>query len=205
MIRIALIMVSGMGLALAGGCETDNNGGGVSESTPISGPTASSGVGKDAAFMRSADIINNAEVQLGRLALERGEHPDVKRFAEMLVNDHQENRDQLHQLASTQDVELPSDLDQKHRQIMDRLSRLEGAEFDRAFINEMVTGHQDAVNKFEDEIRIGQDAQVKSYAANTLPVLRHHLQFAKDIQSRLNGDMGSGLNHDMNSGSRPHP
>lgn len=205
--RIACMIlsgVSGLCLGVVGGCETGDEGG-VDETTPISGPTATSGEGKDAAFLRSADIINSAEVQIGQLALERGQHPDIKRFAEMLVNDHQDNRQEVQQLAGSQDVELPSGLDQKHQQMLDRLSRLEGAAFDRAFIGDMVKGHQEAVNKFEEEVRTGQDPQVKSYAANTLPVLRHHLQFAKDIQARLNGDTGASggalETHDMNAGT----
>lgn len=198
--QFAWILAAGLSVGLLGACETDNDG--VDENTPISGPTATSGIGKDAAFMRTADIINNAEVQIGQLALERGQHPDVKRFADMLVNDHSANRQKLQQLADTQDVELPSSLDQKHRQLLDRLSQLQGAEFDRAFIDEMVKGHEDAVSQFENQVRSGQDPQAKSYAADTLPDLRHHLQTAKDIQARLKGDMGAannGMQHDMNN------
>jgi putative membrane protein len=197
--RIAWVIVGGLSLGLVGGCQTDDADA-VDENTPISGPTASSGQGKDAAFMRNADIINNAEVQIGQLAIERGQNPDIRRFAEMLVNDHQDNRQKLQQLAQTQDVQLSAGLDQKHRQTLDRLSQLQGAEFDRAFIDEMVKGHQDAISKFEEQVRTGQDPQAKSYAADTLPALRHHLQFAKDIQSRLKGDMsgsGAGMQHDM--------
>ena len=99
--RIACVVVGGLALGLLGGCETDDSNDTVSQGTTVSGSTISNSVGKDAAFMRQADIINQAEVEIGQLALERGEHPDVRRFAEMLVNDHSANRDKLRQLAGT--------------------------------------------------------------------------------------------------------
>jgi putative membrane protein len=70
---------------------------------------------------------------------------------------------------------------------------LSGAEFDRAFVNHMVMGHERAINKFEAASASLQDASLKKYADKTLPTLREHLRMAKDLQSKM-GDDSSATN-----------
>src|SRR5205085_2385123 len=67
---------------------------------------------------------------------------------------------------------------------MDKLSKLSGAEFDRAYMSMMVKDHKKDVKEFQDEANKGQDTDVKGFASTTLPTLQEHLRMAEDVNSR---------------------
>jgi putative membrane protein len=160
-------------------------------------------------FVNQMAITNMAEVQLGKLAQERAQSPQVKQFADMMVKDHTKANEELKQVASKLNVQLPTELDEKHRDLADRLSKLQGAEFDREYMNAMVDGHEDAINKAEDRANqanrstsaggsdpnaqatgtTGGDMQneqaVNQWATKTLPTLRQHLQRAEQVQQQV--------------------
>jgi putative membrane protein len=95
-------------------------------------------------FVEKASIVNMAEIQLGQLAAERAQDPQVKQFAQTMVDDHTKAQEQLKTVASDQNIPIPSALDGKHQKLHDKLAKLQGAEFDRAYIDAMVDGHKDA-------------------------------------------------------------
>jgi len=108
------------------------------------GPAASS----DArAFVNDMTIAGLAEVQLGKMASEKGSSAEVKSFGQMMVKDHSQANDELKQVASRMTIQPPSDIDQKHKDLANKLSNLQGAEFDREYINAMVEGHQEVLGK----------------------------------------------------------
>ena len=98
-------------------------------------------------FITDMAMAGMAEVQLGKMASERGSDAGVKAFGQMMVTDHTRAGDELKQVASQLNVTLPAQLDQKHRDLADRLSKLQGAAFDRAYIDAMVQGHQEVAAK----------------------------------------------------------
>jgi putative membrane protein len=95
-------------------------------------------------FVEKASIANMAEIQLGQLAAERAQNPQVKQFAQTMVDDHTKAQEQLKTVASNQNIPIPSALDGKHQKLHDKLAKLQGAEFDRAYMDAMVDGHKDA-------------------------------------------------------------
>ncbi len=92
-------------------------------------------------FIEKAAIANMAEIQLGQLAATNAQDPQVKQFAQMMVSEHTQALDQLRSAAGSST--LPSSLDKKHQKLHDKLSKLQGAEFDRAYIDAMVDAHKD--------------------------------------------------------------
>jgi hypothetical protein len=79
-----------------------------------------------------------------------------------------------------------------HKDMVNKFNQLNGADFDKQFIDHMVQSHQKSVDLFDRQARQGEDAQVRAFAARTLPTLRQHLQMAKDLQTQLNGsDLGT--------------
>ena len=92
-------------------------------------------------------IAGLAEVQLGKMATERAANADVKAFGQMMVKDHTQANNELKQLASQLKVQTPTELDQKHKELVDKLSKLQGSEFDREYMNAMVQGHQEVLGK----------------------------------------------------------
>ncbi len=153
----------------------------------------------DAAFMKKAAQGGMAEVQLGNVGVQRAESPDVKQFAQRMVDDHSKANDELSQLAAKKGVDLPKDVDAKHKAAMDRLSKLSGAEFDRAYMRDMVSDHNEDVAEFERESRHTKDADLRAWIDKTLPVLKDHQQMAVATSSKV----GAGTMHGSTSGQVP--
>jgi predicted outer membrane protein len=98
-------------------------------------------------FINDMTIANLAEVQLGQMASEKASNADVKSFGQMMVKDHTKANSELKQIASQLSVQPTTELDQKHKDLSDKLSRLSGSEFDREYINAMVMGHEEVLGK----------------------------------------------------------
>jgi putative membrane protein len=135
----------------------------------------------DRTFIKKAAEGGLAEVELGRLAAEKGHSDEVKKFGQRMVDDHSKANDQLKQLASSKGVNVPSDLDAKDKATKDRLSKLSGAQFDRAYMNDMVRDHSKDVAEFRHESKMAKDSDVKNFASQTLPTLEDHLKEARTI------------------------
>jgi putative membrane protein len=151
-----------------------------------------------------------AEVELGRMASDRATNPDVKRFAQMMVQDHTKAGDELKQTAAKYGIQPAPKIDDKHQNLMDKLSKLRGPQFDREYIDAMVDDHQNAVDSLESRVdstaplkdrltnKDSANSQVKpeqsdnapaaavnTWAANSLPTVRHHLDEAKRLDNQL--------------------
>jgi putative membrane protein len=159
----------------------------------------------DAEFMERAAQGNMAEVQLGKIAVQRAENSEVKQFAQRMVDDHTKANDELTQLASTRDVKMPEDLEPKHKVIMSRLQGLSGADFDRAYMRDMVNDHEHDVALFAQQAKATKDADLKTWIENTLPVLRRHEQMAQNTARTVGSTTAHGSAAGTGtSGSRSH-
>jgi putative membrane protein len=139
----------------------------------------------DSQFLMSAAQGGMAEVQLGKLALEHASSEAVKKFGQRMVDDHTKAGDELKAIATKNSLTLPSDIDAKQKSTIARLTKLNGAEFDKAYIEDMVKDHQEDVAEFTRESNNGADADLKGFAGKTLPTLQEHLQMARDTQGQL--------------------
>jgi putative membrane protein len=114
---------------------------------PASVESAQAARGDTRGFVNDLTIAGLTEVQLGRVATERAASADVKAFGQMMVRDHSQAGDELKKVAAQLNIQPPTQLDQKHKDLVDKLSKLQGAEFDREYINAMVQGHQEVLGK----------------------------------------------------------
>jgi putative membrane protein len=150
----------------------------------------------DRKFAMTAAMGGMAEVEMARLALTKATSDAVKQYAQKMIDDHTPNNAELMQIASTKGITLPTAPDAKHRAMMAKMERLSGAEFDRQYI--MMAGHKDHQKMeklFRDESMRGRDADLKAFAAKTLPVVQQHLQMARDLHGSMPGmDHGKGMN-----------
>jgi putative membrane protein len=138
----------------------------------------------DSTFMKTAAMAGLAEVEHGKLAAQNAESSDVKQFAERMVDDHGKTNTELKSLAAQKNVTLPTELDAKHKAMQDKLSKLNGAAFDRAYMAHMVNAHKDAVALFEKQARSGNDAELKAFAEKKLPTIQQHLKMAQDLNAK---------------------
>ena len=133
----------------------------------------------DVRFARKAAEAGMDEVEGGKLAHERASNDAVRAFGSRMVHDHSTADARLQAIAASEGISLPRKLDKSGEQDLDRLTKLKGHEFDTAYMKHNVTAHQKAVKDFAKEARTGHDAQLKRFAAETLPTLKEHLRLAQ--------------------------
>lgn len=139
----------------------------------------------DSAFAMKAAQGGMAEVQLGKLAADKASNPDVKAFGQQMVDDHSKANDQLKAVAQQENMTLPTDLNAKDQATYDRLSKMSGAAFDKAYVKDMVKDHEMDIKEFQKEANSGKDEKIKGFASETLPVLQGHLEKIKGISSKV--------------------
>ena len=122
------------------------------------------------------------EVQLGRLASEKGGSSQVKDFGSRMVKDHSQANDELKGLADKKGIAVDSKLDARNQSQVDRLSKLSGPAFDKAYVTNQVRAHESTVKLFKEEAQSGQDPDLKAFASRTLPTLENHCSSIMDIQ-----------------------
>ena len=146
----------------------------------------------DARFMQKAAAAGRAEVELGKLAQQKAMREEVKEFANRMVEDHGKAGDALEKIASANNVQLPANVDKKTRKEMDKLSKLIGGDFDRAYMKRMVKDHEEAVEDFRKEAKSKQDTEARAFAKSTLPTLEEHLAMAQKTSDIANAAKRSG-------------
>ena len=139
----------------------------------------------DRKFLHEVAVGNMAEVELGRLASERAANEQVKEFGKRMVEDHGKAAKEATELAEKKGVSAPKTLNAKHQQLRDRLAKLSGPEFDRAYIGEMVKDHKKDVAAFKREAARSKDPEIKEWASKTLPTLEEHLKMVQDLEPKV--------------------
>lgn len=138
----------------------------------------------DVAFVKHAAASGMAEVKVAGLGVQKSVNPDVKAFAGMLVTDHTQVNTDLKALASTKGVELSAVIDSKHADTFQALEKHSGAEFDKEFLANQVSGHKKCVSSFEDASSNAKDSDVKAFADKMIPTLKAHLAKAEALSSK---------------------
>ena len=139
----------------------------------------------DHKFAMEAAMGGMAEVEMGRLAAQKGASDDVRQFGQRMVDDHSKANEQLMQVASSKGMTLPTALGAKHQAEMQKMSALSGEAFDRAYVKMMVKDHKKDVAEFQKEASRGADADIKSFAATALPTLQEHLRMIQRINDKM--------------------
>jgi putative membrane protein len=137
--------------------------------------------GRDFAFLAAAAVAGRAEIEAAQMALKKATRPEVKAYAQMIVEDHGKANRELEDLASQEGLVLPREAGEAARATRERLGALSGARFDEAYVEAMVEAHEDAVLLFTREIDSGTDSLARAWAKKTLLTLESHEAKAKDL------------------------
>jgi putative membrane protein len=151
--------------------------------TTAAAADAESGVPAPSAFVKMAAQAGMAEVEAGRVALAKSENPEIRSFAERMVNDHGSANLRLASLAKAKGIEAPNKLDAEHQAMIDSLSAKSGAEFDAAYSQHMNMDHTKAIALFEGASK-STDPELAGFARKTLPTLQEHKQLATRLPAR---------------------
>ena len=135
-------------------------------------------------FMKDAAQGGMAEVKMGELASKNAKDPEVKKFGQMMVTDHGAAGKDLEALAKKKNFTLPTDIG-SHQSTYDKLSKLTGADFDKEYVNEMVSDHEKDLKEFQSQAANSSDADVKAFAAKVVPVIQKHVDAIKALQAKM--------------------
>ncbi len=141
----------------------------------------------DSKFMMMAAMSDMNEISASNAALSKSSNEEVKKFAQMMVDDHTKASEELKPIAMSKNVMLPTDTDAKHKAAMEKMSAMSGDGFDKEYIKMMVKDHEKAVSMFQKEADSGKDAEAKAFAAKTLPTLQGHLDMARSMMTKMSG------------------
>lgn len=131
------------------------------------------------------------EVELGKVALEKGRTEEVRNFGSMMVKDHSEAIEKTRLVAQKKEIELPREMKQEQKDTVARISKLSGQEFDQAYMREMVIDHVKDVNEVRAAIPNLTEPDVKQWAEETLAVLDQHRETAKDVAQQVGVDVAA--------------
>lgn len=136
-------------------------------------------------FMTKAASSSMLEIEAGKLAQQKGTSQQVKDYGKQMVTDHTKASTDMKALATKKNVVLPDSMSNDHMEQLNELRDKTGTEFDKAYVDLMVSSHEEAVSLFEDASNNQEDADVKTFAAATLPVLRQHHEHARKLDEAM--------------------
>lgn len=139
-------------------------------------------VSSDQSMLKDIAQANLAEVESGKLAVEKSQSEDVKKFAQMMVDDHSAALTEVQKLAEEKNVTLPTTPDVKHKATMVEFKALSGKTFDSRYVKQAGVGDHEATDKLLKKTQANaKDADLKALAGKMLPVVEGHLQHARDL------------------------
>lgn len=138
-------------------------------------------------FMVTAAQVNLAEIEAGQLAAERARSPEVREYAQTMVQAHWRAHQELMEMARQKGVALPDRPDEARLQLTAHLAELPPEQFDREYMSAMTADHAKALSMFQDKSKLATDPEVRAWAERTVPGLRHHLEMATSLNERLGG------------------
>jgi putative membrane protein len=129
-------------------------------------------------------MSNMFEIQSSQLALKQTKNKDVLDFANRMITDHTKAGQDMQAAAEKQQVTVPTQLDQTHQQQLQQLQGLKDQQFDQAYIQMQLAGHQQAVQLFQQYSQSGPDGDLKTFATKTLPTLQSHLDMIQKLSGK---------------------
>ena len=134
----------------------------------------------DREFMEKVAKASMSEVAISRVAAARTSNAEVRRFAQMMVEDHEKAIEQLGALAGARGVSLPAKDPRP-----EKWEKRDAKNFDREYLEQMVDDHERVVKLFAEQAKDGEDADTVAYARKHLPKMQQHLQHATDLKRAL--------------------
>lgn len=137
-------------------------------------------------FVKRATEANLAEIKVSELALSKAQSPDVKKFAQHMIDDHTKANSELAQVASSKSLKVPDDTDMMHKSSMKLLQTKSGANFDSAYMEQMKKDHEKAIELFRSASTSSKvDPELQKLASKLLPKLQQHEQMVSQVETKM--------------------
>lgn len=184
----ALMVVSAAALITACGQKAEDTG--VAQQ-PDANPTATVPTPANEAaapdYVMKAAMADMLEVESSKVALARSTNAEVKKFAQMMVDDHTRSTGNLKTAITASGLTLtpPAALDEDHAKMVQELKDEEAADFDREYLDDQVDAHQKALDLHQRYANDGDNAALKAFAAATAPVVQTHYDAVKAMRDAM--------------------
>lgn len=143
-------------------------------------------------FIEEASAKGLAEIETAKIALKKSDSQDVRKFAQMMIDDHTKANRRLRELAQQKGLEVADEADLMNKAKAMILKLHEGESFDEAYANNQIVAHELTIQLFLTYIREGEDQDVKAFAQETLPKLEMHLREAQALAAAHGGNQRQG-------------
>ena len=140
---------------------------------------------KDSDYLVAAAEVDMKEIELGKLAQTKSANADVKALGKMMVEAHTKSLADLKATAAKKNVTLPASLTEKGQEAYKDLNDKSGHDFDKAYADKMVEGHEKMIEKMQKASEKAEEADVRQWAANMIPALTAHLEHAKMTKEKV--------------------
>ncbi len=173
-------LIGAVALAVGGLC-------GVAQAAadPMTTATGGNLPGNERKFVTMAAMSDMTETKASELAQTNGSSQAVKDYGKQMIADHEKTSTELKGIVGPKSVTPPATLDKPHQDSVDKLSKLSGNDFDKAYVKQMVSDHKSAVSLFEKESKSGKDGELQAFAGKSLPTLQNHLKMAQDMSANM--------------------
>ncbi len=171
--RIAVAALIGTGLCLGVSAQAAEK----KTEQPSKSPAMAALSDKDKAFMKEAAMGGMMEVDMGKMAQQKGKSADVKKIGGTMVADHGKANTELMGIAKKKGVDLSKEKAPKHS--------MNDANFDKEYLDMMMQDHQKDLASFQAEAKNGSDADVKAFASKTSMVIKKHLDMVKAAKAKM--------------------
>jgi putative membrane protein len=135
----------------------------------------------DKKFAKNAMVFGLTEVQIAKLASEKASSDAVKQFAQKVADAQEKANVQLKQLAANSKIPVPDDVDPKHATRLDKLSKLSGEEFDKAYVKDALKEREHNDRDYYMESLNGGNPGLKDFAAKNHDALQAQIDQLKSL------------------------
>ena len=195
-LRLALLLTSTLTLALPAGAQSPtgnpNPSSSPSSTSSSSGRSSAPAARSNRAAEEERDMVEDlahahlAEVETGRLALEKTQNTQVRSFAQQMVDDHTKAYQELQQLGQGQQLTVPSETDFQHKAIATAMRLLSGETFDKQYIRQVgINDHRRSVDLLMKMQQTSRNPQLKALAGRQLPIVERHLAMARELDQTM--------------------
>lgn len=139
----------------------------------------------DEQFVRNAAEASMSQVDIGKVAEQRSQNPEVKKFAQMMVEEHAKLTEQLKQMGMSENINLPTSVSRDDANAHRSLNTMNGPNFDRAYLERVSSELHRQLGAFERGASLGTKPALKEYAQRTQPTLESELQQVKQLLARV--------------------
>jgi len=153
--------------------------------TGLAAPKAVAQSDDDKKFLANAVQGDKNEIALSEVAEQKATNPAVKAFAEKMVREHKEMSESMKPFAEKWGINPPVEVDSDHQKELDKLNGLSGKDFDKEYMDQMVSDHSKALSAFTDEAKDTKDAKFKAAVLKGKTRVAAHKNMAYDLKKKL--------------------